>query len=85
MAREKAHRRRSRSAVRRAWLYCLLMALPTFLFAGILIFRAQITPGLDLLVTELAGLRVDRVELRQAHAVDRVILVEQNDARRGFA
>src|SRR4051794_1933001 len=43
MASEKAHRRRSRSAVRRAWLYCLFMALPTFLFAGILIFRAQIT------------------------------------------
>ena len=43
MASEKAHRRRSRSAVRRAWLYCLFMALPTFLFAGILVFRAQIT------------------------------------------
>src|SRR4051794_15531637 len=43
MASEKAHRRRSRSAVRRAWVYCLFMALPTFLFAGILIFRAQIT------------------------------------------
>src|SRR5437868_9118028 len=43
MARDKAVRRRSRSAVRRAWLYCLLLALPTFLFAGILMFRAQLS------------------------------------------
>jgi two-component system, NtrC family, nitrogen regulation sensor histidine kinase NtrY len=42
MANDKAARRHARSAVRRAWLYCLLMALPTFLFAGILILRAQI-------------------------------------------
>jgi nitrogen fixation/metabolism regulation signal transduction histidine kinase len=42
MAYEKAVRRRHRSAVRRAWLYCLLLALPTFLFAAILIIRAQI-------------------------------------------
>src|SRR5579872_5328057 len=43
MASDKGVRRRGRSAVRRAWLYCLLMALPTFLFAGILVFRAGIT------------------------------------------
>ena len=43
MANEKGARRRGRSAVRRAWLYCLLMALPTFLFAGILILRAGIS------------------------------------------
>ena len=43
MANEKAARRRSRSAVRRAWLYCLLLALPTFLFAGILVLRAHIS------------------------------------------
>jgi nitrogen fixation/metabolism regulation signal transduction histidine kinase len=43
MAYEKPVRRRQRSAVRRAWLYCLLMALPTFLFAAILMYRAQIT------------------------------------------
>jgi two-component system, NtrC family, nitrogen regulation sensor histidine kinase NtrY len=42
MANDRGARKRSRSAVRRAWLYCLLMALPTFLFAGILIIRAQI-------------------------------------------
>src|ERR1700730_9333119 len=43
MAYDKGMRRRNRSAVRRAWLYCLLLALPTFLFAGILMVRAQIT------------------------------------------
>src|SRR5215469_436669 len=43
MANERAARRHSRSAVRRAWLYCLLMALPTFLFAAILVFRAAIS------------------------------------------
>ena len=43
MANERAARRRSRSAVRRAWLYCLFMALPTFLVAGILMFRSQIS------------------------------------------
>jgi nitrogen fixation/metabolism regulation signal transduction histidine kinase len=42
MAYEKAVRRRHRSAVRRAWLYCLLLALPTFLLAAILIVRDQI-------------------------------------------
>ena len=33
---------RRRSAVRRAWLYCLLLALPALLFAGILFFQNQI-------------------------------------------
>jgi nitrogen fixation/metabolism regulation signal transduction histidine kinase len=48
MAYERAVRRRQRSAVRRAWLYCLFLALPTFLFAAILIYRAQISlaPGI---------------------------------------
>ena len=50
MANEKAIRRHSRSAVRRAWLYCLLMALPTFLFAGILVFRAQISTAPIILI-----------------------------------
>ena len=40
-----AHGARHRSAVRRAWLYCLLLALPTFLFAGILIFQRPDQPG----------------------------------------
>jgi nitrogen fixation/metabolism regulation signal transduction histidine kinase len=43
MAYEKGTRRRRRSAVRRAWLYCLLLALPTLIFAGILIYRQRIT------------------------------------------
>src|SRR5947207_7478093 len=43
MVYERGVRRRHRSAVRRAWLYCLFLSLPTFLFAGILIVRAQIS------------------------------------------
>jgi two-component system nitrogen regulation sensor histidine kinase NtrY len=43
MAYDKGVRRRNRSAVRRAWLYCLFLALPTFLFVGILMVRAQIS------------------------------------------
>ncbi len=48
MAYERTVRRHQRSAVRRAWLYCLFLALPTFLFAAILIYRAQISlaPGI---------------------------------------
>ncbi len=48
MAYERTVRRRQRSAVRRAWLYCLFLALPTFLFAAILIYRARISlaPGI---------------------------------------
>jgi two-component system nitrogen regulation sensor histidine kinase NtrY len=42
MAYEKHVRRSGRSAVRRAWLYCLLLALPTFIFAGILIYQQRI-------------------------------------------
>jgi nitrogen fixation/metabolism regulation signal transduction histidine kinase len=43
-------RRRSRSAVRRAWLYCLLLALPTFLFAAILVIRAGISTAPAILI-----------------------------------
>src|ERR1700757_5366065 len=43
MAYERTARRHQRWAVRRAWLYCLLLALPTFLFTAILIYRAQIS------------------------------------------
>src|SRR5215469_5315302 len=50
MANERAARRRSRSAVRRAWLYCLLLAIPTFLFAGILVVRAQISVAPAILI-----------------------------------
>ena len=37
-------RRRRRSAVRRAWLYCLLLALPALLFAGILLYQQPHRP-----------------------------------------
>src|ERR1700736_3174234 len=50
MAYDKVVRKRHRSAVRRAWLYCLLMALPTFLFAAILVFRAQISLAPTILI-----------------------------------
>ncbi|HVZ85226.1 MAG TPA: ATP-binding protein [Terracidiphilus sp.] len=44
------HRRPKRvSAVRRAWLYCLFLALPAFLFAGILVWQQHITGSLALL------------------------------------
>ena len=50
-----------------------------------LAFCAQVAPGADLLVAELACLRIDRVKLRQAQAVDRVVLVHQDHARCGLA
>jgi len=43
MAFEKNRRRRKRSAVRRAWLFCLLLALPALLFEGILLSERQVT------------------------------------------
>jgi nitrogen fixation/metabolism regulation signal transduction histidine kinase len=43
MVYERQVRRRRHSAVRRAWLYCLLLALPTLIFAGILIYQQRIT------------------------------------------
>jgi nitrogen fixation/metabolism regulation signal transduction histidine kinase len=33
---------RKRSAVRRVWLYCLLLALPAIIFAGILLYRQSV-------------------------------------------
>jgi two-component system nitrogen regulation sensor histidine kinase NtrY len=50
MANERVMRRRGRSAVRRAWLYCLFMALPTFLFAGILVFRSGLGAAPTILI-----------------------------------
>ncbi len=50
MANDRGMRRRSRSAVRRAWLYCLLLALPTFLFAAILVIRAGISTAPAILI-----------------------------------
>jgi len=45
MAYERNTRRRKRSAVRRVWLFCLLLALPAFIFAGILLFERKIAAG----------------------------------------
>ena len=50
MAYERAVRRPHRSAVRRAWLYCLFMALPALFFAAILVYRAQITAAPAILI-----------------------------------
>jgi nitrogen fixation/metabolism regulation signal transduction histidine kinase len=48
---KKLARRRRRSAVRRAWLYCLLLTLPTLIFVTLFFFDRQITlaPALLLL------------------------------------
>ena len=35
--------RRRRSAVRRAWLYCLLLTLPTGIFGSLLLYQKQVT------------------------------------------
>jgi two-component system, NtrC family, nitrogen regulation sensor histidine kinase NtrY len=43
MASDRSQRRRRRSAVRRAWLYSLLLSLPGLLFAAILFYRAQLS------------------------------------------
>ena len=45
-------RKRQPSAVRRAWLFCLLLALPTLLFFGILIWQEHVptSPAILLLI-----------------------------------
>ena len=43
MAFDRRARRRKRSAVRRAWLYSLLLSLPGLIFAAILFYRARLT------------------------------------------
>ena len=43
MAYERHVRKRKPSALRRAWLFCFLLALPTFLFAGILLWQQHVT------------------------------------------
>jgi two-component system, NtrC family, nitrogen regulation sensor histidine kinase NtrY len=43
MAYEKHVRKRKPSAIRRAWLFCFLLALPTFLFAWILLWQQHVT------------------------------------------
>jgi two-component system nitrogen regulation sensor histidine kinase NtrY len=43
-------RRRSRSAVRRAWLFCLLLSLPTLIFTGILLYEHDVSTAPAILV-----------------------------------
>jgi nitrogen fixation/metabolism regulation signal transduction histidine kinase len=43
MGSEKGIRRRKRSAIRRAWLSCLLLTLPGLVFGGILLFQAKMS------------------------------------------
>jgi nitrogen fixation/metabolism regulation signal transduction histidine kinase len=45
-----ARRRRPRSAVRRAWLFCFWLSLPGLLFAGILLYLQKITSGAAILI-----------------------------------
>jgi two-component system, NtrC family, nitrogen regulation sensor histidine kinase NtrY len=50
MGYDKHVRKRSPSAIRRAWLFCFLLALPTFLFAGILLWQQHVTTAPALLL-----------------------------------
>lgn len=50
MVYERRVRKDKRSAIRRAWLYCLLLSLPTFAFAGILLYQHPIAFAPALLV-----------------------------------
>ena len=43
-------RRRHGSAVRRAWLFCLLLSLPALIFAGILLFEHDVSAAPAILV-----------------------------------
>jgi nitrogen fixation/metabolism regulation signal transduction histidine kinase len=43
-------RRRGRSAVRRAWLYCLLLTVPAFTFEAILLYQHQVTAAPTILL-----------------------------------
>ena len=43
-------RRRRRSAVRRAWFYCLLLSLPTLIFASILLYQHNVSAAPTILV-----------------------------------
>src|SRR6201998_2268204 len=50
MAYERHVRKRKPSALRRAWLFCFLLSLPTFLFAGILLWQQHVTTAPALLL-----------------------------------
>ncbi|HUB00839.1 MAG TPA: ATP-binding protein [Terracidiphilus sp.] len=51
MAASKRHRRPPRSAIGRAWVYCLLLSLPGLLFAAILFFREHVGVAASVLLT----------------------------------
>ena len=51
MASERnARRRRPRSAVRRAWLFCFWLSLPGLLFAAILLYQQKLSTGAAILI-----------------------------------
>jgi two-component system, NtrC family, nitrogen regulation sensor histidine kinase NtrY len=50
MAYERNMRRHTSSAVRRAWLYCLFLALPGLIFAAILLYQHQVSAAPAILV-----------------------------------
>jgi len=50
MVYERHVRRRRSSAVRRAWLYCLFLALPTLIFAGVLLYQHDVSAAPAILV-----------------------------------
>jgi len=51
MASDRAvRRRRTRSAVRRAWLYCFWLSLPGILLTAILLYREQFSSGSAILI-----------------------------------
>jgi nitrogen fixation/metabolism regulation signal transduction histidine kinase len=50
MASNRVARRRRRSAVRRAWLYCLLLTLPALLFAAVFVYEKEISLAPALLI-----------------------------------
>jgi len=50
MASKRAARRRRRSAVRRAWLYCLLLTVPALIFGAVFIYEKEISLAPALLI-----------------------------------
>jgi two-component system nitrogen regulation sensor histidine kinase NtrY len=50
MAYERHVRKRKPSALRRAWLFCFLLALPALLFVGILLIQQHVTAAPSLLL-----------------------------------
>ncbi len=51
MASDRHARRRRRSAVRRAWLYCFLLTLPAFALSGFFLYRHPLDPAPTVLLS----------------------------------